>query len=117
MDSPLLMPHSQIYGSRSPVRLLDADGTLACLPYHLNIPFCRMVARDTSLTRLKRWTIAPVYRTVVAGGVSRAYLIFSRAGEANLIFLFLLPLLFLLATTSCLECSIRYRIRCCHCCN
>lgn len=70
MDSPLLMPHSQIYGARTPVRLLDADGTIACLPFHLNIPFCRMVARDTNLTRLKRWTIAPVYRSSIAGGVS-----------------------------------------------
>lgn len=70
MDSPLLMPHSQVYASRKPVRLLDADGTIACLPFQLNIPFCRMVARDTSLTRLKRWTIAPVYRTSPAGGVS-----------------------------------------------
>lgn len=91
LDSPLLMPHSQIYASRKPVRLLDADGTIACLPFLLNIPFCeragidavcyaltlavlagRMVARDTSLTRLKRWTIAPVYRSSAAGGVSSA---------------------------------------------
>ena len=72
MDSPLLMPQSQIYASRNPVRLLDVDGTIACLPFQLNIPFCtslfvcfansqltgttgRMVARDASLTRLKRW--------------------------------------------------------------
>jgi len=40
LDSPLLMPHSQIYASRKPVRLLDADGTIACLPFLLNIPFC-----------------------------------------------------------------------------
>lgn len=40
MDSPLLMPHSQIYASRKPVRLLDADGTIVCLPFQLNIPFC-----------------------------------------------------------------------------
>ncbi|SGY15170.1 BQ5605_C013g07278 [Microbotryum silenes-dioicae] len=74
MDSPLLMPHSNIYGARDPVRLLDSDGTVACLPFHLNIPFCRMVARDTSLTRLKRWTIAPVYRHTKAGGQPRAVL-------------------------------------------
>ncbi|ORY86753.1 kinase-like domain-containing protein [Leucosporidium creatinivorum] len=74
LDSPLLMPHSQIYASRKPVRLLDADGTIACLPFLLNIPFCRMVARDTSLTRLKRWTIAPVYRSSTAGGQPRAVL-------------------------------------------
>ncbi|KAK4700699.1 eukaryotic translation initiation factor 2-alpha kinase 4, partial [Phenoliferia sp. Uapishka_3] len=74
MDSPLLMPHSQIYASRKPVRLLDADGTVVCLPFQLNIPFCRMVARDTALTRLKRWTIAPVYRTSTAGGQPRAVL-------------------------------------------
>ncbi|GAA5836580.1 hypothetical protein JCM9279_000433 [Rhodotorula babjevae] len=74
MDSPLLMPHSQIYASRKPVRLLDADGTIVCLPFQLNIPFCRMVARDTSLTRLKRWTIAPVFRQAAAGGQPRAVL-------------------------------------------
>ncbi|BGP42492.1 eukaryotic translation initiation factor 2-alpha kinase [Rhodotorula kratochvilovae] len=74
MDSPLLMPHSQIYASRKPVRLLDSDGTIVCLPFQLNIPFCRMVARDTSLTRLKRWTIAPVFRPAAAGGQPRAIL-------------------------------------------
>lgn len=40
MDSPLLMPYSSIYAARNPVRLLDADGTIACLPFQLNIPFC-----------------------------------------------------------------------------
>ncbi|BGP00473.1 eukaryotic translation initiation factor 2-alpha kinase [Rhodotorula toruloides] len=74
MDSPLLMPHSQVYASRKPVRLLDADGTIVCLPFQLNIPFCRMVARDTSLTRMKRWTIAPVFRPTQAGGQPRAVL-------------------------------------------
>ncbi|GAA5860143.1 hypothetical protein JCM8547_009200 [Rhodosporidiobolus lusitaniae] len=74
MDSPLLMPHSQIYASRKPVRLLDTDGTIVCLPFQLNIPFCRMIARDTSLTRLKRWTIAPVFRQSTAGGQPRAVL-------------------------------------------
>ncbi|GAA6018919.1 hypothetical protein JCM10207_009197 [Rhodosporidiobolus poonsookiae] len=74
MDSPLLMPHSQIYASRKPVRLLDTDGTIVCLPFQLNIPFCRMVARDSALTRLKRWTIAPVFRQGPAGGQPRAVL-------------------------------------------
>ncbi|KAM0750676.1 Serine/threonine-protein kinase [Meredithblackwellia eburnea MCA 4105] len=74
MDSPLLMPHSQVYASRKPVRLLDSDGTVVCLPFQLNIPFCRMVARDTTLTRLKRWTIAPIYRASSAGGQPRAVL-------------------------------------------
>ncbi|GJN93481.1 hypothetical protein Rhopal_006538-T1 [Rhodotorula paludigena] len=74
MDSPLLMPHSQVYASRKPVRLLDSDGTIVCLPFQLNIPFCRMVARDTSLTRLKRWTIAPVFRPSPAGGQPRSVL-------------------------------------------
>lgn len=96
LDSPLLMPHSHIYASRKPVRLLDADGTIACLPFLLNIPFCeckisfdieqqiltrfagRMVARDTSLTRLKRWTIAPVYRSSAAGGVSRGPIVLAK---------------------------------------
>lgn len=73
MDSPLLMPYSEIYGARDPFRLLDADGTIVCLPFQLNIPFCRMVARDASLTRLKRWTIAPVYRTSDSGGVRASY--------------------------------------------
>lgn len=68
MDSPLLMPQSHIYGNRNPVRLLDSDGTIVCLPFQLNIPFCRMVARE-SLTRIKRWTIAPIYRTLPSGGV------------------------------------------------
>ena len=63
------MPDSSIYGARSPVRLLDADGTVVVLPFLLNIPFLRMVARDTALTRLKRWTIAPVYRAAPGGGV------------------------------------------------
>lgn len=40
MDSPLLMPTSQVYASRKPVRLLDSDGTIVCLPFHLNITFC-----------------------------------------------------------------------------
>ncbi|KAK4052686.1 eukaryotic translation initiation factor 2-alpha kinase [Microbotryomycetes sp. JL201] len=74
LDSPLLMPASDVYASRKPVKLLDSDGTIACLPFQLNIPFCRMVARDTSLTRLKRWTIAPVYRHAPAGGQPRAIL-------------------------------------------
>jgi translation initiation factor 2-alpha kinase 4 len=74
MDSPLLMPYSDIYGPRHPFRLLDADGTIVCLPFQLNIPFCRMVARDASLTRLKRWTIAPVYRASASGGQPRAVL-------------------------------------------
>ncbi|GAA6036515.1 hypothetical protein JCM8097_003543 [Rhodosporidiobolus ruineniae] len=74
MDSPLLMPNSQVYASRKPVRLLDTDGTIVCLPFQLNIPFCRMIARDTSLTRLKRWTIAPVFRPSQAGGQPRAVL-------------------------------------------
>ncbi|GAA5975630.1 hypothetical protein JCM11641_003551 [Rhodosporidiobolus odoratus] len=74
MDSPLLMPHSQVYAARKPVRLLDTDGTIVCLPFQLNIPFCRMVARDTSMTRLKRWTIAPVFRPSPVGGQPRAVL-------------------------------------------
>ncbi|BGP13397.1 hypothetical protein JCM10213_008556 [Rhodosporidiobolus nylandii] len=74
MDSPLLMPHSQVYASRKPVRLLDTDGTIVCLPFQLNIPFCRMVARDSSMTRLKRWTIAPVFRPSPVGGQPRAVL-------------------------------------------
>ncbi|KAI5477498.1 hypothetical protein MNV49_006345 [Pseudohyphozyma bogoriensis] len=74
IDSPLLMPYSDVYASRKPVRLLDADGTVACLPYNLNIPFCRMVARDTALSRLKRWTIAPIYRPLAAGGQPEALL-------------------------------------------
>ncbi|KAM0786774.1 hypothetical protein ACM66B_002209 [Microbotryomycetes sp. NB124-2] len=74
LDSPLLMPLSEVYASRKPVKLLDSDGTIACLPFQLNIPFCRMVARDTSLTRMKRWTIAPVYRLAPAGGQPRAVL-------------------------------------------
>lgn len=41
MDSPLLMPTSQVYASRKPVRLLDSDGTIVCLPFHLNITFCK----------------------------------------------------------------------------
>ncbi|GAA5881509.1 hypothetical protein JCM16303_005683 [Sporobolomyces ruberrimus] len=74
MDSPLLMPTSQVYASRKPVRLLDSDGTIVCLPFHLNITFCRMVARDSTFIRLKRWTIAPVYRASAAGGQPRAVL-------------------------------------------
>ncbi|GAA5903646.1 hypothetical protein JCM6882_003009 [Rhodosporidiobolus microsporus] len=74
MDSPLLSPHSNIYAARKPVRLLDTDGTIVCLPFQLNIPFCRMIARDTSMTRLKRWTIAPVFRPSSVGGQPRAVL-------------------------------------------
>ncbi|GAA6010979.1 hypothetical protein JCM11491_005895 [Sporobolomyces phaffii] len=74
MDSPLLMPTSQVYASRKPVRLLDSDGTIVCLPFHLNMTFCRMVARDSTFIRLKRWTIAPVYRSSAAGGQPRAIL-------------------------------------------
>ena len=76
MDSPLLMPVSDIYlsPSRKPVKLLDADGSVAFLPYQLNIPMCRMVARDPTLSRLKRWTIAPVFRAPTAGGQPRASL-------------------------------------------
>ena len=48
MDSPLLMPHSQIYASRKPVRLLDADGTVVCLPFQLNIPFCALFPPEKS---------------------------------------------------------------------
>lgn len=33
-----------------------------------------MVARDSSLVRLKRWTLAPVYRSSTAGGQPRAVL-------------------------------------------
>ena len=74
MDAPTLMPDGlSIYGARNPVRLLDADGTVVVLPFLLNIPFLRMVARDLALTRLKRWTIAPVYRTSPGGGVSPAF--------------------------------------------
>lgn len=72
IDGPLLMPDSSIYGARNPVRLLDADGTVVVLPYLLNIPFLRMCAREPSLTRLKRWTIAPVYRSAPGGGVGLA---------------------------------------------
>lgn len=84
------MPDNDIFETRKTVRLLDSDGTIACLPFHLNVAFCegiighhmvrkptdsrlpagRMVARDTNLTRMKRWTIAPVYRPSAAGGVS-----------------------------------------------
>jgi translation initiation factor 2-alpha kinase 4 len=42
MDSPLLMPHSQVHAARKPVQLLDADGTVVCLPFQLNIPFCKL---------------------------------------------------------------------------
>lgn len=56
LDSPLLMPHSQIYGSRKPVRLLDADGTIACLPFLLNIPFCEpsLLMNEDELADLTR---------------------------------------------------------------
>lgn len=49
MDSPLLMPHSQIHAARKPVQLLDSDGTVVCLPFQLNIPFCSL---SLTLTRL-----------------------------------------------------------------
>lgn len=87
MDSPLLMPVSDIYASpsRKPVKLLDGDGTVAFLPYQLNIPLCRMVARDPTLSRLKRWTIAPVFRMPTAGGQPRASLnaAFDIVSDAN----------------------------------
>lgn len=76
MDSPLLMPYSTVFGTRTPFRLLDNEGTVVCLPFQLNIPFCRMVARDASLTRLKRWTIAPIYRISPSGGVGHFSLLF-----------------------------------------
>lgn len=104
MDSPLLMPHSQIYASRKPVRLLDADGTVVCLPFQLNIPFCRMVARDNTLTRLKRWTIAFVYRTSTVGGVSSIPF----AWTYTFHLLIATPLI---ATTRCSECCVRHRLR------
>jgi hypothetical protein len=64
LSSPLLLPASDLYedGYRKPVRLLDAEGTLVQLPFDLNVPFVRQVARDPGLSRLKRWTIGPVYR-------------------------------------------------------
>lgn len=42
LDSPLLMPDNDIFEARKPVRLLDNDGTIACLPFHLNVAFCEL---------------------------------------------------------------------------
>lgn len=108
MDSPLLMPYSTVFGTRTPFRLLDNEGTVVCLPFQLNIPFCRMVARDASLTRLKRWTIAPIYRISPGGGVSHFSLLSFRfrVEERELI------LRFLVATESDIERGVRYCLRC-----
>lgn len=48
------------------------------LPYDLVLPLARFVAREDSITRLKRWNISPVYREDRMGGV-RSPLIFGRA--------------------------------------
>lgn len=40
------------------------------LPYDLVLPLARFVAREESITRLKRWNISPVYREDRMGGVS-----------------------------------------------
>lgn len=44
--------------------------SFARLPYDLVLPLARFVARDDSITRLKRWNISPVYREDRMGGVS-----------------------------------------------
>lgn len=88
---PLLMPSSDLYDekSRRPVRLLNRQGVpvqyvlerpatcfaktlMIChrLPYDLVLPLARFVARDDSISRLKRYNISPVYREDRMGGVS-----------------------------------------------
>lgn len=65
-DSPLLLPKSD--DTRKLVQLLDADGNVVSLQYDTVGAFARMVARDSSLTRLKRFSLQPVFRENPAGG-------------------------------------------------
>lgn len=75
MRTPLLAPAppNKVHSATAqPYTLLDKDGTVLELSYDLNYAFCRMVARDDNLTRMKRWTMQEVYRhTGAIGGVSR----------------------------------------------
>lgn len=65
-DSPLLLPKTD--DPRKLVELIDPEGNVSCLHYDTATPFARMVARDTSLTRLKRFSLQPVYRRNPTGG-------------------------------------------------
>ncbi|KAG0146222.1 hypothetical protein CROQUDRAFT_92989 [Cronartium quercuum f. sp. fusiforme G11] len=67
IDSPVLLPYTD-YDNSKLVKLLDSEGTVVLLPFDATIPFARTVARDNSLTRLKRFSLAPVYRPNEAGG-------------------------------------------------
>lgn len=75
-QTPLLMPASEIYDekTRKAVRLLSRQGLTVQLPYDAVLPLAKLIARDDSITRLKRWSISPVYREDPMGGQPRSFL-------------------------------------------
>jgi len=67
VESPVLVPYTDI-DNPSLVKLLDTEGTVVTLHFDATVPFARTVARDESLTRLKRFSLSPMYRQNPAGG-------------------------------------------------
>ena len=56
--------------AKLPAQLLDPDGVVTQLPHDLTNPFARWLARR-HVSRLKRWSIARVYRRRPNGGAPR----------------------------------------------
>lgn len=61
---PLLIPKNNLYewNWKSPVYLMDSQGSLNQLPFDQTVPFARYIARKKNFPELKRFTFEKVYR-------------------------------------------------------
>ncbi|KAI8373908.1 kinase-like domain-containing protein [Blakeslea trispora] len=76
ISSPLLIPKNDLYewNWKTPVYLMDSQGSLNQLPYDQTVPFARYIARQKGVPELKRFTFDKVYRENPSGGQPEAVL-------------------------------------------
>ncbi|XP_070577673.1 eIF-2-alpha kinase GCN2-like [Ptychodera flava] len=62
INTPLLLPKTELYDSDQPMELMDSSGALVMLPFDLRVPFARFIARK-NVSFIKRYSIERVYRS------------------------------------------------------
>ncbi|ORX48853.1 Serine/threonine-protein kinase [Hesseltinella vesiculosa] len=67
---PLLIPKNDLYkwNWKSPVYIMDSQGSLNQLPFDQTVPFARYISRKKGFPEIKRFTFESVYRESVNGG-------------------------------------------------
>lgn len=68
--TPLLIPKNDLYewNWKSPVYLMDSQGSLNQLPFDQTVPFARYISRQKGFPELKRFTFERVYRYDLSKG-------------------------------------------------